>query len=129
VVPVPLAPYHPDSYHIDFLEMERWIDVGPQYPDCINLEDRRFPLTTFPGTLCKLKYCYTFHIMSQASTQQSIENHIIKKYSDGRLVWNEDVLVVKSTTIDPDSPVNMDQTDLELVTLLLLRYSHTIMST
>jgi hypothetical protein len=121
LVPVPMAEYYPHPPHIDFLATERWINGGSLNRDCVNLEESRFALHSLPGSSFHLRFCYTFYMTSQAITHYSVSNGLVESFSNGKLRWRGDVLVVKSTMESPDSPVNMDLTDVELVNLLLLR--------
>jgi hypothetical protein len=121
LVPVPMAEYCPHPPHIDFLATERWLNGGSLNRDCVNLEESRFTLHTWPGSSFALRFCYTFYVTSQAITHYSVQNNLVQSFSNGKLRWRGDVLVVKCTPDSPDSPVNMDQTDIELVNSLLLR--------
>jgi hypothetical protein len=122
IVPVPTVDYYPEPTHIDFLATERWLEGGPLNRDCVNLEENRFVFRTWPGSTFPLRFCYTFYMMSQAITHYSMENYVVELLSHGMLHWRGDILVVKSTSEDPECPINMDMTDIELVNLLLLRY-------
>lgn len=121
IVPVAMAQYTPVPSHIDFVGVEYWLSMGSLHANCINQDEKRFPLTKIPGSSCDLKFCYTFHVKSQVTTSHSINNLLVNRFSRGKQNWKGDVLVVKSTLEAPDIPVNMDITDLELVNLLLIR--------
>jgi hypothetical protein len=121
VVPVPMAQYSPHPSHIDFLATERWLDGGSQHRDCIDLDDTRFILRTLPDSSFPLRFCYIFYTTSQAITHYSVPNHLVESLSNGNIQWRGDILVVKSMPDTPDCPVNMEQTDIELVNLLMLR--------
>ena len=116
-----MAPYHPDPPHIDFLATEFWIDSGLQDPDCINIDENRFTLSNFPGCSWRMRFCYTFHTTSQSIVNESVQNHLVDRFSRGSAIWKGDVLVVKSRHDSPELVVNMEQTDVELVNLLLWR--------
>jgi hypothetical protein len=122
VVPVPMAQYSPYPSHIDFLATERWLNGGSLHRDCVNLDETRFVLHTLPGSMFPLKFCYTFYTASQAITHYSVPNNLVETFSDGKIHWIGDVLVIKSMPDTPNCPVNMEQTDIELVNLLMLRY-------
>jgi hypothetical protein len=121
IVPVPMAQYHTIPSHVDFLSTESWIDVGSRYPDCVNMEEKCVVLSTFPGSSCKLRFSYTFFTASQAITSESVGNHVVRMLSQDVSHWMGDVLVVKSTRQQPEQVVNMEQSDMELVNLLLMR--------
>ena len=85
------------------------------------MEEKHVVLSTFPGSSCKLRFSYTFFTTSQAITSESVGNHIVRMLSQDVSHWMGDVLVVKSTRQQPEQVVNMEQSDMELVNLLLMR--------
>jgi len=106
---------------MDFLATEHWMDVGLQHPDSININENHFALSTFPGSSSCMWFCYTFYMARQSITNNCPTNLLVRRQSNGLVVWKGDVLVVKSKLESPDLVINMEQGDMELVNLVLWR--------